>query len=313
MSIDKKLIQKLRNLNRGIKIRKLPLAEASIFVKCMNNYYSRKKTNDYFRWQFYSYPKSIYFGAFDKKRYIGGFGIQLQKVKYYNDIVIVGKGLDLIVDPHYQNRGIGALLVLNCEKWAKEKKASAIMTLSNINGQRLLSRMNYKFKTIYQMEKNLKGRIKKFNLSKYHKIKAKRNEKFYFLKNDQWYTWRFFQNPEYKYSQINISDELRVFVKIFKDPETQKSFGDIVEVSNTKNIDLLWKAYTEAERFFKQKSVSSITTWALPNTLNFKITGRLGFKEVAKQRYFCIRILNKNIDLENFDSWFLMQSDSEIY
>src|SRR3989344_7747525 len=129
MKIDKNSIKSSNKVNKTITIRPLTVKEAGFFIEIMNNYYDRKKNSEYFKWQYFSYPKSLYYGAFDKDKYLGGFGIQLQKLKYHDRKITIGKGLDIIIHPNFQKKGIGTLLNFAFEKWAKKNNADALIVL----------------------------------------------------------------------------------------------------------------------------------------------------------------------------------------
>ena len=88
----------------GIEFRPVTISEGDQFVSLMNRTYARKKTIEYFKWQFFdSLLKSVLMGAFLKERLIGCFGLQCRKL---NNDLIAGQAIDLIVGEKFRRRGI---------------------------------------------------------------------------------------------------------------------------------------------------------------------------------------------------------------
>jgi len=133
-----------------------------------------------------------------------------------------------------------------------------------------------------------------------------------FIKNRKFRKWRFKINPLYDYDYINIADNIFSVFKIFIDPVTKKSYGDIK--CDIANVDMLRELFIKTCLHLEQKKIDIIATWALPHTPLFSIVRDLGFQTFAQERYFCIKTLHTDYDfLYDIRQWNFVQADSEVY
>ena len=307
---------------RNLIIRPVTLLEGNKFVIMMNKAYTRKKTLEYFKWQFFDTPlNTTLFGAYLADRLIGFFCFQCRRL---NNGLICGQAIDLLVEKKYRGKGIFTRLGQEAMKLVSDKIDFAFV-FPNVNGRMATEKgLNWKhianIKTLMLRDfYNLDCDGDVAIIEKWDDTKIKNNEKdikdcVYFLRGKKELFWRFAENPEHSYTIVN-GEVGYVMVKIFIDPLTGDKFGDIVDFSFSKfNNELLRKLFLQAISYLKGQGVMSVTVWAIPNTQIFLILKEIGFSETNQERYFYGKVFRDGLDyLYNIKNWFVVESDTEIY
>jgi hypothetical protein len=127
--------------------------------------------------------------------------------------------------------------------------------------------------------------------------------------------WRFAKHPMYSYSIVRIDSGEYAVIKKFSDPQTKKSFGDIVDLEcPLTNKERLHKVISAASGHLKEQGASMITTWALPNGQVSQVMEDIGFCAGGHETYFCVKALKPERDyLYDFSRWHLRQADATNY
>jgi len=312
MQTNDAFLDRIRELNASIQIRPALADDAKPFTELMNRQYRRKKTEDYFYWQFinFSNPTRL-FVAYDKNLLVGCYGIQLHRL---SNSALCGFAIDLLIREEYRNRALLVLFEETARQYAREKGAEAIASLPNYAGMRahtLLKNWNH-IGTV--MTYTLEGaEIREKNVGP-DRDNAE-GEFIYFSKSTDYRKWRYEMNPEYEYDSIKLTTGEYAFTKIFKDPVTGRNYGDIVDFEcsfhdRRKMRELFWEACNN----LCSRKVEIITTWALPHTPVCAIVESLGFTQTPPERYFCFKALTPGKDeMYDYTRWHLVQADSEIY
>ncbi len=306
----------------GIEFRPVTISEGDQFVSLMNRTYARKKTIEYFKWQFFdSLLKSVLMGAFLKERLIGCFGLQCRKL---NNDLIAGQAIDLIVDEKFRRRGIFTKLGEAAVDYFGDS-LDFCFSLPNASGREALGG-SLGYKTIMVIKTLVLTTVKGKNNYNSARIietwddlaiednKKAQNKSLYFVRDLEELKWRFGDNPDYSYSIIKINGDAFAIVKIFVDPVTHEHFGDIVDFGfKVEGVSLLQNLFCSAANYLREKTVSGITSWASSNNL-VRILDRIGFVQTSQERYFCINVFKSGHEyLHDASNWLLVQADAEIY
>ncbi|MFH0892348.1 MAG: GNAT family N-acetyltransferase [Candidatus Falkowbacteria bacterium] len=278
-------------------------AESDIdrLIPLMNSQYARKKDENYFQWQFFhSYLPTALVVAETQNKIIGMFGLQK---KTLSNNIIAGQLIDLLVTPNFRGQGV-------FEKMAETAFSSfndlqILMVLPNEKGMRACnSKLNLKpiakIDNLVLEKKNYKP-LKDSNDTKKKFIS--------FVKSEDYLNWRYRKHPDYEYEFPKEDDGKTAVIKIFRDPISGNSVGDIVDFYDVggelpiKGIETLFSC-----------GLSVIYTWALPHTNLFKYLIQAGFTTHEQPRYFSLKILDNKFDyLYNIKEWEIFPGDAELY
>jgi hypothetical protein len=273
-------------------------------VNLMNKQYLRKKSKNYFVWQYFSSDKSVLVVALANMELIGMFGFVKREL---NNRAVAGQAMDLLIDSRWRRKGV----FKNLAKKAVEhfSDIDVLCVFPNLNGKNACEK-GLGWKTIGIINSMF---LTKFNKQKSHTSHTGRSDFIKFRYDSKIREQRFGKHPEFKYSTIEIDSDNFAIVKTFTDPKSKEHYGDIVDFEcNDKEV--LKELFLKASLHLKKKGCDIITTWALPHTLLHKVVKSLGFVEGPQKRYFCLRVLNPEFkDLYNFSNWHFVQADAEIY
>jgi len=315
------LIKKAMEINPRLVIREAAPEDASSLADLMNRTYARKRNGDYFIWQYFSQKQSAkLFIAENDGVPVGIYGLQLRPTTSG----LCGNAIDSLVDESFRGRGIFNILENNALVYARESGARFMATLPNRPGMLARSKQSgwNMVAKIDQLEAGAdslaafaeKLREKVGALPKNDETQTSK-KLIYFIKEKNFWSWRFDHNPIYGYERVAGEKESFAIVKIFTDPITKKVYGDVVDFScDLSEIKLLLDLYLRACHQLQARGVETITTWVLPHLALAKILIESGFQTVEQERYFCVKLLDSAppalLDIKN---WHLTQGDTEFY
>jgi GNAT superfamily N-acetyltransferase len=302
-----------------ISVRPVGPDGSGAFVEMMNRTYTRKKTPSYFEWQFFTDPaEAVLLGAYAGTRLVGCFGIKHRRLSSGRSAC---GAIDLIVDEEYRGKGIFSLLAREALA-AYSNGADLWYSFANTQGKAALEK-SLGWKTICTVRTlvtcrpcdagSQKGNV--FEADGYgweHNDKSFEN-RIFFLRDEKELAWRFARNPEYDYTVVDCDDGFAV-VKLFTDPATGARFGDIVEFGTGDGRSSLLRLLCRVTSYLLREGVSKVTAWALPGSVTRRILNGIGFRESDQVRYFLIGAHTKEAaGLFRPESWFLVESDAEIF
>lgn len=298
-------------IHKHLSILKAKDKDASLFVDLMNSHYKRKKETSYFKWQYFSRIKSIYFLAKINNQVVGGCGMQVTPIQTSKKIYSA-KILDLVVKKEYRGTGIAINLLEAGQQWCKVQKIQAITAFPNKYGNAFFS--HFGFSSIP---------INAYILDNYHPAKTtisqtafKNLEKnIYFIKDEDYLHWRFKENPEYNYQFVTDAENQGIVVtKTFKDPTDGTLYGDIVDLPLPADQTLTEQLLNKAILLFNKAGIKKVTIWLDPACVLLEFLKNNNFHPHPRERYFCIKLLDRKYpEILNFQQWFLVESDSEVY
>lgn len=282
-------------------------------VYLFNSQYARKKGKNYFLWQYFdSYYPTALFCAFENGKLIGMFGLQKRLL---NNGAKAGQAIDMLVSPEFRGKGIFKQLADHAIQCFQD--IDLLCVFPNLNGKNAVER-SLGWKTAGKIDSMCAKPQSIIDVSEEgpEPWGFERDQSLYrFAYDNDIRKWRFGKHPDYTYHYISKNKERHAVTKIFTDPHDGIRFGDIVEFEcDLGNKSLLTDLFAKTYHYLKNQDVEGITTWALPHTELYGVVKKLGFSELIRERYFCIKILNPQYKyLADFSCWHLVQADSEIY
>lgn len=297
---------------RNVIIKPANQCDIPQLVALMNSEYARKKTKQYFIWQFFEsiYPTVLMTASIDN-RIMGMFGLQK---RILNNGAVVGQAIDMLIDKKWRGKGLFSMIANKAFEFFDD--LDLLVVLPNRNGKSAVEK-SLGWKCLVKID-NLTLDLKayKYNASNnlYHSTKSESNPS-HFLYNSEIINWRFDNHPEYKYTFVNQNNKNYAVMKVFTDPLSKKRIGDIVYIcTDRKDISILENLINKTIESFQRHGITLITTWGLPHTPLYQFARAMGFKTIPQERYFCVKILNPRFSgLSNIEYWHLVQADAEIY
>ena len=301
-------------MSEDVSYRSARQSDIPQLVSLINSQYIRKKTGDYFDWQYFHscYP-TVLMCAFRNDALIGTFGLQKRMLQ---NGAIVGQAIDLLVAPRWRGKGTFKELGQRAVEFFKD--LDVLCVLPNVNGK-IATEKSLDWKAIGKINSMCKNVS---NMNEYreprksdHSTVSVHEDFMRFAYNATIRQWRFEKNPIYKYDYVRLDSASFAATKLFEDALTHKRYGDIVDFEcPLYDRDKLTDLFRAASMHFQQQHVEIVTTWALPQTPLSDIIKSLGFTELPQERYFCVKVLKPEYEyLYDFSRWHLVQADAEVY
>lgn len=305
-------LEQVRNLNKDIVIREAGPEDASTFVGLVNKQYLRKKDENFFYWMFIQncVPTKLV-TAYYKNKPIAFYGVLILKL---NNGLNCSLSVEIIVEEKHRGRHLFLLLEDEAFRFASQHKAVAMTVFPNYYGMRAHDKIE-QWKTAGKIDTLIFNCEHELTIRNDVKYQEDKQDFTYFLKDENYRKWRFYNSPVYNYNKINISEKVYCIIKIFEDPQNKTRFGDIVDFEcELKSITKLKELFVRACETLIKEDIDYITSWALPHTYLHTILISLGFTSMSQERYFCIRVINPAYEyLKDIKHWHFVESDSEVY
>jgi GNAT superfamily N-acetyltransferase len=317
-----------------LRMARLDTFDTRSFCELFNSLYARKVDENYYRWQFFAtpFPSGLAVATAADGKWIGCYGFHV--VPSSGGCSPVAWMLDIMVAPEFQRRGVfGRLADFAATAAAAEYKPVALCVMANAKADAAHARqpgwkrvmeistferptsdapeLSGKFECRYEERIDL-GVLSKIGAGFPAGLVSQ-------VRSESYLRWRFAENAWYRYSMIVASegqiDTAALVLKIFRDPQSGVSSGDIVDVIWTREDpaalrDLLYAAL----QHFKKNEVATAATWLQTNTVLDRAGKELGFAKINHIRYCNCRILDSRLArLGSASSWFFTMSAAEIY
>jgi GNAT superfamily N-acetyltransferase len=308
------------------------------FCQLSNSLYARPVNDAYYSWQFFQtpFPSATALAVTPDGELIGSYTLHVQPT--LPEKVNVAWVLDIMVSPKYQRKGVMRQLMGFATEQTRQFNPVALCVMANEKanqacvdglGWHRINTINTSFlkcnnaeesqRTLsYQAIDNFEDCAELLNQQQY----AMNVEKHSLLANERsvdYLNWRFVENPRYRYARFVAEKSSGVFgyivLKVFRDPVSEKSFGDIVDLFWLENdVKALRDILLFAVSWFKQAGVSESTMWLQTNTVLDQVGKDLGFALRQQPRYFCCNVLDACYNwLKDPNRWFITMADSEVY
>lgn len=316
------------------------LPDSARFCALFNSLYSRQVGRDYYRWQFFDTPFASYLAMAltDCGDLAGCYGFHVTDLAPTGRRV--GWAVDIMVAPKYQGTGLFRMLAHYAASQVSAHAPVALCVMANqrayhahvygLGWQRINTLTNFACDTaIHAARQRTVVDIMSVdgawvsNSWLPHSIGEAwgvRGAPLAFNGRSMSYMrWRFGRSPWYRYAQFvvkrNGSPFAYLVLKVFRDPRTGDSSGDIVDLLWSEDDDAaLYNVLRFALHHFHLEGVRQANIWLQTNTVLDEVGRRLGFVDTAQRRFFCGRILDERYDcLADSGRWFVTMADSEIY
>jgi GNAT superfamily N-acetyltransferase len=315
---------------------------AAQVVDLSNSIYARKITVEYVYWQFFdcAFPAQLLL-ALDGKAICGYYGIQVFPLRIGSDKRSIARALDVMVLPDFRKRGIFSRLELKSLSAVSNFHPISHIVFANALGFQAWSRRGWsliKEITTYCCETSPAPRG--INMMRYQASAVSIRQCAYFgpeidqvwkrfcgghpelvgiERGSLYLNWRFAHNPRYRYHLFTVerasSPVGYLVLKVFRDPLTGESYGDIVDLMWSEDSEeLLVTMLSFALSYFHSQGVAQAATWLESDTLLSQVGKQLGFKETGQKRYFCCKIMDERYTWLNKPAcWFITMADSEVF
>ena len=299
-------------MSGSVHFRRAESIDIPQLVALFNSQYARKKGESYFLWQYFnSYYPTVLFCAFANGKLIGMYGLQKRLL---NNGVKVGQAIDMLVSPEFRGKGVFKQLADHAVQCFQD--VDLLCVFPNLNGKNAVEK-SLGWETVGKIDSMCvkPQSIIDVSIGDTEPWEFEQDQSLYkFAYDNDIRKWRFGEHPDYTYRDVS-NKEKHAGTKIFTDHHDRRRFGDIVEFEcDLGNKSLLTDLFAKTCHYLKNQDVEGITTWALPHTELHGVVKKLGFSELIRERYFCIKILNpQHKYLADFSCWHLVQADSEIY
>jgi hypothetical protein len=300
-------------LTTEIQIRKATADDITGMMHLFTSSIGISKSASFFQW-WDKFP-SITYCAIEDGKLAGMFVVLKRKlINNLNCGVLMG----LLVNNEW--RGKGLFKKLGDQAMNHFDDIDLFCCLPNEIGKRALEKQ-FNFKTISTIETMSLACNVNNDSSNYVSTPVTSNTKFtnfekskentiMFLADEEFRQWRFASHHRYKYDVIRLdSNEFAITNKYFN-KETNLVCGDIVDfetetLEENRLINLINCAYGGLK-----KDVNIITIQAIPNSLLYDVSKKIGFRESSAKHYFCIKVKKPANDyLYDSASWLIKWGD----
>ena len=312
--------------------------DSNQFCQLSNSLYARPVNEAYYSWQFFQtpFPSLTTVAVTPDGELCGSYTLHIQQA--LPDKVNVAWVLDIMVSPTYQRKGIFRHLTEYAAQQAQQFNPVALCVMANEKADRACvdglgwQRINV-FNTWFlthaasnEAARSLTYRpIDNFELCaellsrQPCAVSSEGQSLVTNRRSVDYLNWRFVKNPRYNYARFVAEKSSGIFgylvLKVFRDPVSEKSYGDIVDVCWAEDdIASLRDMLLFAISWFRQAGVEEIAMWLQTNTMLDRVGVALGFTLRQQPRYFCCNVLDARYDwLKEPDRWFITMADSEVY
>jgi N-acetylglutamate synthase-like GNAT family acetyltransferase len=308
ISHNASLIDRIHEMNPSVTLRSATRDDAFRFVELFNKHYNRKITVEYYYWQFFNdVEDSILFIAEEDDALIGVLGI---KTRPLNIGVKSGFVIDFLIDEEYRKRGISILLHQKAVEHCNSHQIPVMSALPNFFGNAALKSLGWislcRVDKLVWRNSTKSDERTSIHLTVNHNLIC-------FEKGADFESWRYDQNPVYRYKKYAGQKDNYIVTKIFEDPVSKSRSLDIVDMHMTSSEEMTALIHLLIEKC-KGDEIDLITTWALGHTSNFVLLSNLGFVSERQERFFCLRpSVDMWADIENPEKWDIQAIDAEIF
>jgi GNAT superfamily N-acetyltransferase len=298
--------------------------------------YSRKVNEDYYQWQFFQtpFPSQLLFACAAQDEVIGCYGCHvvpalcgtLDDPKRLN----IAWTLDMMVTPDWQGKGVFKQSASAAQEWAEQHAPAALCVMANPRGQAaLIHGLAWRPIAVFndyvcstKAARATSDEITLVPVDKFGDEIDRLNGAGQLMRTNRsadFLNWRFLRNRQYRYTAFSVRSGSNnigyVSTKVFVDPISGQSFGDIVDLQwGSDFADALPTILQLTLSYFRTLGVDDASTWLQTNTALDRAGRSVGFVETQRQRFFACKVLDPCYDwLHQSDRWFISMGDAEIY
>jgi hypothetical protein len=315
-------------------------ADSRRFCELSNALYARKVDDAYYRWQFFAppFPSLLSYAVTDEGELAGCYGFQLLQTALPG--ATLGRALDIMVARKFQaKRVLWVLHEFAMEQIQAHKPVAAYAMANKAAAGVYTHQLGFKWKGVNtyadwscatETAAELGAQsidltpVASFSVADeafIQQVETQRTERGFFslARNREFLEWRFLNNARYDYQVFRCARRGQLFgfvaLKIFRDPVSGQTFGDLV--------DVIWAEDDHATlrellrfvlNYFHRNQVSEAVTWLQTNTALDQVGRDLGFKQTSREHYLCCKVLDDAyLKLEEPNYWLATMADTELY
>ncbi len=311
--------------------------DAAKFCGLFNSLYARKVDGAYYRWQFFSTapPSYLCFAQNPSGDLLGCYGLHVFETNRADRKL--AWALDIMIASASQHKGLLRPLVNFAYAMIQERDPIGISVMANQRAyeahvyglgwahvQTLVTHVNSTLPSVGRSKRLKFSRISQWTEeveTDLQLIDAKLSQSGLLAvkRTTAYLNWRFVNNAWYQYDIFQAHDSLEPFgflvLKIFRDPKTGETFGDIVDILWSRDDPAaLFEMLLFAIRHLMDRGAKSVTSWFRTNTMLDQVGQLAGFMPTAGKRFHCVKPLDTQFaGLAEHQNWYVTMSDAEIY
>lgn len=304
--------------------------DAAAFCALSNSLYSRPVDAAYYDWQFFQPPFETKLAALvEGDAWVACYGMQLRPLA--GTARCVAWAIDIMVAASRQRQGLFATLAAFAAGSVMNASPAALCVMANHKADAAhVKKLGWKRTETFVTyvadaapHRASFDRMDFFALDDFREceplITARAHTLHATRRSAADLNWRFKRNPRYRYETFGVARKGELFgylvLKVFRDPVTGESVGDIVDIMWSVDDSAACEAMLRfALSHFFDQGIRRAATWLQTNTMLDDAGLRVGFKPTTQQRFFCVAAIDsQRRDIDRSDRWFLTMADSEVY
>jgi hypothetical protein len=192
--------------------------------------------------------------------------------------------------------------------------------LTNQNGKKALEK-HFNFRTIDTIETMIRSSNAPAECHDYTCTPITSNTRFnnfeldqedtlMFLADEEFRRWRFAVHHRYSYDMVRMDSNEFAVINRYHEAETNIRYGDIVDFEPEELEENRLIKIFNCACLGLGKDVDVVTIQAVPNSLLYKVSRKMGFAESNAKHYFCIKVKEPcNEYLYDSSKWLIKWGD----
>jgi hypothetical protein len=312
-----------------MELRRLIDKDASQHIELMLESSGHDRTIAYWKWLNCNLPSgdTIIYGIIENDRVIGSYAVHLVPLQYNGDVFKCGFATQAVVHSKYRNLQRIVSLSREVLDLCKELKFDFIFGFPNNNiwpvkkkiiGWKEVSKLKQLVVDISSFSSiNNKNVIV---LERCNDIEFLQEKGVAFIKTNEWFKWRYFDNPIAHYHVCGITCESGKKISsyiVLKTYRGNENIGHIIDIQS-KNREDMEQLLSSAAEYFNWMGVKEISLWCTPSDEWYKFFVNLSVNSAynVTDTNFGIFPLSKNgfnTDFYNIGNWNLKMFMSDAF
>lgn len=309
--------------------------DANRFVALSNSLYARPVTPAYYRWQFFAppFPSRLTLADAQDGSLAGTYAFHVRDAAPGFPLAMA---LDIMVAPTWQGQGLFRALCADAVARLAPESPAGLYVMANRRAEAAhagglgWTRVQVFHDWVCPTTSALSGGQLEWgevaspgpaeDQLLRESVARRRAEGYLALeRNARWLRWRFGENPRYRYRVLAASRRGTpwglLVLKIFTDPVSGASFGDIVDVAWLESEPaLLQEALGRALAEFGTARISQASMWLQTNTPLDQAGTALGFSVTGRERFLLASPRSDTAGhIVHPAAWFTTMADTEVY
>ncbi|MGV8058411.1 MAG: GNAT family N-acetyltransferase [Smithellaceae bacterium] len=297
----------------GLQIRKGTADDIPGMMQLFNTYTTPPKSAYFFHW--WNNTPSVIYCAIEDEELVGMFVVIKRKL---TNNLICGVLMGLLVNSDWRGRGL--FKELGDKAMAHFDDMDLFCCLTNKVGKKALEK-NFNFTAISNIETMVLA-INGAKLSsnyqstpitadtRFINFNKRQDDTIMFLADEEFRQWRYKAHPRYSYEMISKGSNEFAIVNKYFDNETNVRYGDIVDFETETLEEMRLLDLINYSRSNLKKDVEVVTIQAVPDSLLYEVSKKIGFIESNIKHSCCIKVKEScNEYLYDSTKWLIKWGD----